>query len=1248
MPNHPFMRSIILLFFAAILSFPLFASNSNLPAVYKGVHADEKLNGATVYRENQFSNIPSYVAFDESHQVNLEVFTSYLKKIFKLDAQLGFVETSRETDKLGMVHVRFRQTLNGHPIDGTFYIAHCRNGKVVSMNGKIYNGLDLPAAPSISETSALANAKDYIGASQYKWELPEEEAHLKWETNDPYATYFPSGELVYMTENASFQASDLRLCWKFNIYAHQPVSRADYYVDALSGQVIFANNQLCHADVQGTAQTVYSGTQTITTDSYPGGYRLRESGRGNGIRTFDMNEGTSYGAAVDFTDADNNWNNVNAQLDQYATDAHLGAEATYDYYLNHHGRNSIDGNGFQLNSYIHYDQNYANAFWDGQRMTYGDGDGNITPLVTVDIASHEITHGLTTFTAGLIYQNESGALNESFSDIFGAAVEFEATPAVADWFMGEDIGSAFRSMSNPKSRTDPDTYFGTYWFTGTGDNGGVHTNSGVQNHWFYLLSDGGTGTNDNLEAFTVDGVGVDTAGEIAFRNLTVYMGPSSQYADARFYAIQSAIDLYGPCTPPVISTANAWHAVGVGVPFDTTVTADFASGITQSCTAPFPVAFNNLSTNAGSYTWDFGDGSPTSAAVNPTHTYNAVGDYTVTLIADGGSCGTATEVKTAFVSIQPNNPCLHFINEGGTKTSCEGTLFDDGGPNFNYSPNQTYTMTIAPTGAANVVIEFEEFDIEPGSGSTCNYDYIEIFDGPNASSPSLGRFCNTTGSPGIITSTGTAITIRHYSDPGLELSGFKMSWHCNIAGIGPSADFTSDVTTTCTGEVNFMDHSFHYPSNWVWDFGDGNTSTVQNPTHVYSNSGTYEVKLIASNSFGTDSVVKTDYVTVSKTAAPTANFATRCGPGNLLLQASAAGPGVLNWFTSSSSNVVQDTGSFFSTPPLSSTTSYWVEEWITPPAQNVGPVDNTFGSGGIFTGERILYFDVLSDFTLVSVLVYADGAGQRTFLIRDALGNTVVDSNVTLADGAQRVYLNWELTPGTSYSFGANASPDLYRNRTGASFPYTIPGVVSITGTDATSSDQFYYYFYDWEVQEPSCRSNRTEVIAVVTLDPVADFNFSLNGNTVNFGNQSQNGTTVRWDFGDGNNSNQSNPSHTYASPGQYTVTMIVSNSCGNDTMRKVVDTEATGIEDIENAISMDLFPNPADGYTVISLQGLLLGEVDLQVYDISGRLVNSFSIEASTDVMEQQLNTESLASGTYLIRIENEGREMHKRLIKQ
>jgi hypothetical protein len=296
-------------------------------------------------------------------------------------------------------------------------------------------------------------------------------------------------------------------------------------------------------------------------------FRLREKTRAAGVETYDMNRAITYGTAVDFVDSNNYWNNVNPEQDEAATDAHWGAEMSYDYFLQRHGRNSYDNKGSALISFIHFNLGYVNAFWNGIFMTYGDGNASYKILTSLDICAHELTHGVTQFSAGLVYQNEPGALNESFSDIFGVGVDFFARPSQANWLMADEIGATpFRSMADPNAYSDPDTYKGTYWATGSADYGGVHTNSGVQNKWFYLLTDGGIDTNDFGIPYSVAGIGILKSEQIAYRNLTVYLTPYAQYIDARQGSIWAAEDLFGVCSPEAIQTALAWHAVGVGDP----------------------------------------------------------------------------------------------------------------------------------------------------------------------------------------------------------------------------------------------------------------------------------------------------------------------------------------------------------------------------------------------------------------------------------------------------------------------------------------------------------------------------------------------------------------------------------------------------------------------------------------------------------------------------------------------------------
>lgn len=735
------------------------------------------IEGTEMIRPGQFTDMPAFIKFEKGKQILISDLDNWVRKNLKTGDKMGFELIRTEQDKLGYIHYRFQQTYLGKPVEDAIWIAHTIDNRVYSLNGMIHKTLFASSSATLSEAEALSKALSFVGAESYKWQMPGEEEHLKWEKNDPEATYLPKGELVYVSSDLRFKASDYKLVYKFNIYAHKPLYRAELYVDANTGEIVRENKLIHHVDEPGTAHTAYSGSQEIIADSFGGEFRLRDGSRGDGVRTFNLNQGTDYGSAEDFIDDDNDWNNINPELDEYATDAHWGAEMTYDYYLGVHGRNSLDNAGFQLNSYVHYDVDFFNAFWDGERMTYGDGDGApSTPLTTLDIAGHEVTHGLTSMTADLIYSSESGALNESFSDIFGTAIEEFARPTDWDWLMGEEIGVTIRSMSNPNDFNCPDTYGGDFWDDVFEE---VHTNSGVQNFWYYLLSEGGTGVNDNGDAYTVSAIGIDDASAIAFRNLTVYLTPSSNYEDARFYAIQSAVDLFGGCTFEVEQTANAWYAVGVGGEYSTEVVAAFSADETSGCTVPFTIDFSNESMNGITYLWDFGDGE-TSTEASPSHTYTAAGTYDVTLSVDGGSCGEDEIVMTDYIIIDPDLDCPVIFPTSGSGdplTACEGVMFDSGGSDGDYGSNESGSVTISPVDAATVELTFEYFNVDFDFDFGCIYDQLRIYDGASVASPLIDTYCND-NPPGVITSTGPSITLAFESDDFFEFGGFKLTWAC--------------------------------------------------------------------------------------------------------------------------------------------------------------------------------------------------------------------------------------------------------------------------------------------------------------------------------------------------------------------------------------------------------------------------------------------------------------------------------------
>jgi vibriolysin len=256
--------------------------------------------------------------------------------------------------------------------------------------------------------------------------------------------------------------------------------------------------------------------------------------------------------------------------------AHDNAGFTYDFYFSRYGRDSYDGAGGVLTSTVHYSKNYVNAFWNGTQMVYGDGDGSQSgPLTVLDVVAHELTHAVTDTASELIYSNESGALNEAMSDIFGASVEAFRDGAVTanTWKIGEECwtpataGDALRYMNDPAIAGDYDYYPTRY--TGTSDNGGVHWNSGIANLAFKLMVTGGTHprgkTTTVVPALDANlNTSIQMGAAIFYRANTVYLTPGSTFADARGATAQAATDLYGATAAAAVNAA--WTAVGVAAP----------------------------------------------------------------------------------------------------------------------------------------------------------------------------------------------------------------------------------------------------------------------------------------------------------------------------------------------------------------------------------------------------------------------------------------------------------------------------------------------------------------------------------------------------------------------------------------------------------------------------------------------------------------------------------------------------------
>lgn len=493
------------------------------------------------------------------------------KALLKLQTydELQLLKTSN--DVLGYRHYRYQQTYKGIPVENAIYLIHEKDNRVKNANGKLVHNLNLSTKPAINETAALQAALTHINATLYAWEDPVHEKNIQQVKNQTNATFYPSGELVILDPEFKQIAANYHLAYKFDIYAIEPYTRQVVYVDAIDGTILKTLEKIHDCtNVTASGTTNYSGNQIFTACEENGTYTLTNNISG-GMQVFNANN-TRSNPQIPFTDTNNFFDG-----DATANEVQWATEKTHEYFLNTLERNSLDGEGMALLSWIHFGEDYNNAFWNGSWMTYGDGDNlRFSSLTSPDVVAHEMTHGITEFSADLNYENESGALNESFSDIFGEVVENYMLGS-NDWLMGADFTvnpgkTCLRNMSYPNDPNaltqQPDTYLGDFWYSGSGDNGGVHYNSGVQNYWFYLLCEGGSITNDNGDYFTVSAIGMAKATRIAYLNLTEYLTPNSNYADAREGSIAAAEELQGDnilTATDVEQVIAAWCAVGVGI-----------------------------------------------------------------------------------------------------------------------------------------------------------------------------------------------------------------------------------------------------------------------------------------------------------------------------------------------------------------------------------------------------------------------------------------------------------------------------------------------------------------------------------------------------------------------------------------------------------------------------------------------------------------------------------------------------------
>ncbi|MBO9702258.1 MAG: M4 family metallopeptidase [Sporocytophaga sp.] len=594
-------------------------------------------------------------------------FNSKVNLLGSSNSPLKLLKT--ETDTKGFTHNSYIQNISGVDVENAVVKTHVKSGLVKSASVFTKNITLTDVTPVTTSAQAKTLSLSAIGSTS--------------EFTD--ARFKIEAPILIITLDAAQQHV---LAWKVDVFGKAPARGRYYvYVNAKTGAIVKKISRQ-HKCGNPTVQTRYEGSKTINDNVVPPSTGLSgidvlyddcRNTCGSSTQIIETiyldNVGQTYyyGKPTGTTWPSDLHHKTGFQI-------HYGLGKIYDYYKCNHGRNGFDNQNTSILGVAHFNTmdgvnlDPDNAAWlGGGVMVFGDGgDGfsgtqTVGSVTSMDVIGHEFTHGVTENTAGLLYEGESGALNEAWSDILGTDFEFYAK-GTGNYTMGEEVWASgmLRSMSNPNARNQPDTYGGTYWQNtsscvpdASNDYCGVHGNSGVANYWFYLLANGGSGTNDLGNAFSVSSITRDVAAKIAYRALVYHFTPNTNYAQARQFTILAAEDLYGQCSNEALQVAKAWYAVGVGANPVNSIT-----GPTSVCPYQTNVNFAITANTGSTYTWTL---PPNTSVVSGSATNS------ITINFNGTTPGARTISLNEFTSdvCVPLTKSITVLDAVANATTCD-------------------------------------------------------------------------------------------------------------------------------------------------------------------------------------------------------------------------------------------------------------------------------------------------------------------------------------------------------------------------------------------------------------------------------------------------------------------------------------------------------------------------------------------------------------------------------------------------
>ena len=1244
--------------------------------ILSGSEARKIIAGATYIERLPESVYPKVIRMADESKVSPLQFSAWISRAVSANKDVEFSKENRETVDGDVHHYVFAQLYKGIPVEWSEYKVHTKENRIISITGSIpdFKVEETTPLAKLSSTEALKLALSTLKYTQYAWENERMEQDLKERKKDAKVTYYPVGELKWYNQNGN-----LLLVYRYDVWASAPNVFFRIYVDAASGKII--RNLPMESDCDPTSvNTIFNGNRTVSTLKISNSeWRSVDDCFADQISIRDWNwTGVSCNnSPLNITSSDNTWTTTNQR---FAVSVLFNARSASNYWRNVRSRNSYDNAGGDIDGFINarfnpgcYVDNASMSFSGGVlKVGLGSSGTLANSWSTMDILGHEYAHAVTGSTAALVYAGESGALNESFSDIFGEATE-RYVYGSNDWLMGQERSDgAIRSMSNPNAFTQPDTYAGTNWYdpTGSWDNGGVHRNSGVQNFWFYLLSVGGSGTNDNGDAYSVTALGMDKAERIAAATLISYLGANDEYVDARTKSIQATIDIYGICSNEVRQVTNAWYAVGVGSEFPkasaTTTTPMICAGATIYL----------FGSGGSSYSWSGPNGFASmnqNPVINNALPVNS-GNYTVTT-TDGNGCTSTASVNVtvntlpiATASASPNPIC---VGRTLNLSSSGGSTYNWSGPNFFTSNMQNpvlnsiqsvnagiYTVTVTSaagctsTSSVNVVVN-------PNPIATASASPNPICVGKTLSLTSSGGTSYSWSGPAAYSSNlqNPSIVNIQLTQDGIYTVTVTNANGCTSTAtvdvtVNPLPNATASVSPNpiCAGELAWFTADGGVAYKWSGPNGF-NTEGKQFGLHMAPNmAGTYYVTVTNSNGCSKSASVS---ITVNPAPNATASVSPNPACSGQTIQFASSGGTTYKWtgpagFSSNQQNPVINNAQQYHSGEYSVvvTNSFGCKKTVTVAIKvNQSPAGQiSYDNQSTCTGSTLqLYASGGSTYQWNGPAGFTSSlqnptrpnanstySGNYSVIITNIFGCSVTMSvNITIRPlpvisaytttpevcegGTALLYANG----GTSYSWsGPYGYASNFQNPIIINIPTYLTGTYTVTG-----SNQY------------GCTAKANVFITVQSVTAIVN----ATPNPVPYGGTlyltASGGTSYQWTGPDGFHTTQQNPiiiKFSKVKEGLYSC--IVSSSAGcQDTKIILVQVKSNGFSDPEFVTKQiegtykQVYPNPAS--TSIQLEGSFEGLSEYQILNVQGQIVLTGKTTSG-----EQIQINSLSAGTYYI----------------